>query len=540
MTSGLIQLVAQGSQDIYLTGSPQITFFKIVYRRYTNFSIQVVEQPFSAEPNFGKKISVKISKNGDLISKMYVKVCLNEIDPHGSKIAWIKRLGHALIKQVDIEIGGSKIDRHYGSWLDIWYELARKGDHERGYAYMIGDIPELTNFDNNLKPEYVLFVPLQFWFNKFIGLSIPLIALQYQDIIMNVEFEEIDKLLIRSSDYEINNISIKNASLLINYIYLDTEERKRFAQVGHEYLIEQLQFNGEELIQSNNSKFVLDFNHPVKEIIWVMKNGNYISGKKFIYYTDKEEWDQQTIIDASEQIVQKSIAIGNNPSDISGGNWSEIKPKNFDIIGTFAVNNNMNISVWINPESLKIGEYIITNKITADIEIESTGNIIYKDIKTSLSIRDLSIPIDLMEDTRFNTNDPIIYQFSNYGLLIDGSVNPTQFAQIQFNGYDRFEKREGAYFNYIQPEQHHENTPKDGINVYSFALYPEEHQPSGTVNLSRIEKSELIISFSDPTQSENQPQLNFINFESRMYIFATNYNIFRMLNGLSGICYTSS
>lgn len=569
MGGGLMQLVAYGAQDIYLTGNPQITFFKIVYRRYTNFAIETIEHPFVGCPAFGNRSSIKITRSGDLITKMYLRIKLNCVIPNHSRFAWVKRLGHAIVKYVDIEIGGTKIDRQYGTWLDVWYELARQGDHERAYANMIGDVPVLTNYNRKIKPEYIIYVPLQFWFNKFVGLAIPLIALQYHETIINVVFEEVEKLIIRDSKFDCLCLKMRDATLLVNYVYLDTEERRRFALVGHEYLIEQLQFNGIEPVKFDEYKYILDFNFPTKEIIWAVRNGNFSSGKRFIYYTGKKHWN---IIKACRIVIEGSISIGINPEHIVGGEWYEVLSGHSNTIGTFNINNRNLNSVFINPKSLIIDGYNITNKIHADIIIDEENTIITSDIITTLTIRDFSIPLEFFIDTRYNTYDPIVFIFSNYGLLINGNINPVRTALLQFNGHDRFDTREGMYFNYVQPEQYHTNTPKDGINCYSFALYPEEHQPSGTANLSRIETSTLSLCFHhdffgqssnccrknkdeddifidrdfnntdyfyDNDSNQKIPPLHYFNDENKLFIFAVNYNILRVFSGLCGVSYAS-
>jgi hypothetical protein len=142
-----------------------------------------------------------------------------------------------------------------------------------------------------------------------------------------------------------------------------------------------------------------------------------------------------------------------------------------------------------------------------------------------------------MTDTRVNVCDPIVNMFGNYGILIDGTINPVQYSLIKFNGHDRFDRREGAYFNYVQPDQHHSNTPKDGINVYSFAIHPEEHQPSGTTNLSRINSTDLFVWFNDSTFEDGKPIYPLFTDENQFYIFATNYNVLRILAGFAGIAY---
>ena len=189
MGGGLMQLVAYGAQDVYLTGNPQITFFKVVYRRHTNFSTEVVELVFDGAVDFGRRSSVTILRNGDLATRCTLKVTLNAVSlalPSTSSrlnVAWVRRLGHALINNVDVEIGGSRIDRHYGVWMDIWYELTHSQEQERGYNAMVGDVEELTKpvavtstSESDVLPEYTLYVPLQFWFNRNTGLALPLIA----------------------------------------------------------------------------------------------------------------------------------------------------------------------------------------------------------------------------------------------------------------------------------------------------------------------------------------------------------------------------
>jgi len=536
-SGGLMQLVAYGSQDLYLTGNPQITFFKVVYRRHTNFAIETIEHTFVGTAIFGNKLTAKITRNGDLITKMYLRIILNSVNPQNKNFAWVRRIGHAIINEVEVNIGGTKIDRHYGTWLDIWYELARQGDHEYAYSRMIGDIPALTNYDTTIKPEYILYVPLQFWFNKFVGLAIPLIALQYHDTNIYVTLSKVNNLYIGDCNFDVNNISLQDMTILVNYIYLDTEERRRFASVGHEYLIEQIQFNGAEPVVTDSMVYNLDFNHPTKELIWAVRNGNFSSSLPFIYYTNDNEWSTEN---AAELIINKSISIGINPEPIvPNSSWTEVLSSQILTVGTFNINNQNQNSVFINPTSLTIGTYQITSQIAADIVIGSDNTIQCNNIITTLSVRDLSISVENMTDTRYNQCDPIVNIFSNYGLLIDGSNNPIDTALLQFNGHNRFDTREGSYFNYVQPEQHHTNTPKDGINCYSFALYPEQHQPSGTANLSRIDSTQLTLTFLDSTFVNGDPDLGYFNNNNQLFIFGINYNILRVFSGLAGVAYLS-
>lgn len=543
MSGGLLQLVAHGTQDIYLTGNPQITFFKIVYRRHTNFAIETIEQQFVGNIDFGKRLTTVFSRNADLINKLYIKVTMESFDPQGNNFAYVRRLGHAIINNVEIELGGTIIDRHYGQWLDIWYEIAHKKDHERGYAHMIGDVPSMIKYNTDIKPQYTMYIPLQFWFNRHVGGSIPVIALQYHDMRINVTIADKEKLYVKDCNLDDTLVSINDVTILANYIYLDTEERRRFARVGHEYLIEQLQFNGVEPVVSLKSRYTLDYNHPTKEIIWAIKNGNFINGSTFMYYSHLDIWDytdddSPTVLElGAKKIVEESVSVGVNPTATIGGNWEIVLDNSSATIGTFNITNNSNQLIYVNPESLVVGTYGITDKINADVLISNLEIVDVHNVETTLTVRDFSIPTTQMIDTRLNPCDPIVYQFNNYGILIDGSVNPVQTAILHLNGHERFDPREGIYFNYIQPLQHHSNTPKDGVNVYSFSLFPEEHQPGGSSNLSRISDVQLTLTVFESTSATGLPTINFLNDDNELYVFGTNYNILRILSGLAGIAY---
>src|SRR5271169_1500357 len=173
MSCGLLQLVAYGAQDVYLTYNPQITFFKTVYNRHTNFAVEPLEYVLTGDTNFGGHAHLKLSKDGDLISTMYIKLVISKVDPTNStNFAWTRKLGHDIIESVSITMGGTVIDRQTGMWLDIWHSLSHDTNLERGYNNLVGDVPQMTNFNNLVKPEYTLYIPLKFWFNKFVGLSI--------------------------------------------------------------------------------------------------------------------------------------------------------------------------------------------------------------------------------------------------------------------------------------------------------------------------------------------------------------------------------
>jgi hypothetical protein len=449
MGGGLLQLVAYGAQDIYLSGNPQITFFKAVYRRHTNFSLESIEQTFNGTVNFGKKVTCTISRNGDLINRMYLKCDLPAINVKDTagvdpKARWVDHIGHALINSVEIEIGGQKIDKHYGEWLHIWNELTQTAGHAFGYGRMIGNHPIFTDSKSDLAaiPKVTtcveantLYIPLQFWFCRNPGLALPLIALQYHEVKINFEFRDANELVV----FEDPNYVIDGelgATLYVDYVYLDTDERRRFAQVTHEYLIEQLQFTGSESIPMNqeNVKIKLNFNHPVKELVWTVRDNANLSSRALL------------------------------PNE---------GPSNYDNFN-YAVN-----AAWAAPGALGVDG------------VGAGGN-------------------DLVRSS-----------------ALYGGRNPTQTAKLQLNAHDRFSLRDGLYFNVVQPYQHHENVPPVGINVYSFALKPEDHQPSGSCNMSRIDNATL------------QLQLEKMATGAQVSVYATNYNVLRIMSGMGGLAYAS-
>lgn len=389
------------------TGNPQITYFKVVYRRHTNFAIESIEQTFSGTSDFGRKVVSTISRNGDLIHRVYLQVTLPAISNSAGTVNWVRNVGHVLISNVELEIGGQRIDKQYGDWLNIWNELTLPAEKEDTYNVMIGNTTALTTPSSSIAST-VLYIPFQFWFNRNPGLALPLIALQYHEVKIDLEFRAAAQC-IQTDDGALPSSgtpALTDASLYVDYIYLDTDERRRFAQVSHEYLIEQVQFTGDESISSTSNKIKLNFNHPVKYLAWVIQ------------------------LDSN---VTNGNAVGPN-------NWADYTDQTG---GAFA------------------------------------GN-----------------------DTLDN-------------------------AKLQLNGHDRFSVREEAYFNLVQPYQHFPRGPATGIYVYSFALNPIEHQPSGTVNMSRIDNATLQF---DTTTSSNA---------AKFRIYAVNYNVLRIMSGMGGLAYSN-
>ena len=420
MGGGLMQLVAYGAQDIYLTGNPQITFFKVVYRRHTNFSMETIEQTVNGSSITGdsKSATVTISRNGDLVHKVYVNVSQPKGES-GDDLTPVDDATPALssLKEVELEIGGQRIDRHSLEWLATWFELSVPAGRAYELSTMMGDsgygTGEVLGTAGRVEEAQI---PLQFWFCRNPGLALPLIALQYHEVKLKFQFAG-----TTSSQF----------GVLCDYIYLDTDERRRFAQVSHEYLIEQVQQQSETgsvtAVGADNIR--LNFNHPVKELIWTM--GNTSSG-----------------------MIPKM-----------GG-----------------------------------------------------------DSTTSTS--------------KFTSN-------------------------LQLNGHDRFSERSQEYFGLRQPYDYHSAVPgpnlplrKEGVYttnstrsgnvtdsmtapafVYSFALKPEEHQPSGTCNFSRIDNAKLIVRHGvAPTYgTEADGTTGAVNYN----IFAVNYKVLRIMSGMGGLAYSN-
>jgi hypothetical protein len=555
MAGGLLQIVAYGAQDLYLTGNPQITFFKTVYRRHTNFSIESIKQTFNGTANFGQEVSTTIQRNADLISRTYLQTTLPSIDISNGitsgnykAFRWLNWIGHVLIKTAEIRIGGQKIDKHYGEWLHIWNELSQNIGKQPGYAEMVGNVPKLTQIysssntstsDTCETGEYTLYIPLQFWFCRNPGMALPLIALQYHDIVINIEFRTLNECIWATAQNTAttyvsstgNNViassSLSKTNLYVDYIYLDVDERRRFAQVAHEYLIEQLQYTGEETLSSSSNSVKLNFTHPVKELIWVIQPTNFVNndytqsrgGHQYFNYTDM--WDYTNFTGTPEPSSGSGMIGGKTPQNLFYG-LPSVKVK-----GNLNKNNNYSSGWATNLTSVTNSNagYNDVSDYTASLTDNSYGNRTIENLLGSGIIEPTGV--NAINHNLWNLNNNTTY-------ILDSGDNPTSKAKLILNGNDRISEREGKYFNLIQPYQHHTNCPAPGINVYSFALTPEDHQPSGTCNFSRIDNASLSI---DLTTNAISTTYNSGNVKIRVY--AINYNILRIMSGMGGLAYSN-
>ena len=454
MGGGLMQLVAYGAQDIYLTGNPQITFFKVVYRRHTNFSMEAIEQTISGSSGLDKSGTITISRNGDLIHSIFMDVTVNStlnitIESAAAGTAdQLYNYGHDLLDNVVLEIGGQEIDKQYGDWMQVWHDLtddshvmptpggavtidtvvATRNDNVKGVGLQhIG----LTNQPLSGSVSTVsgrITVPLQFWVCKNPGLALPLIALQYHEVKLKVNWNKTGFGFVGGFDHSENKTASKitadasSYKFFVDYIYLDTDERRRFAQVSHEYLIEQVQRDIHTVAESSNvinKGLNLNFNHPVKELIWVGRC--------------------TTLADGGSSDHEKRCYS------------SQFLP------------------------------------------VEDTGN-----IKLIMNGHDRMAPRP-----------------------------PTYYSRTQIYQYHK--GRGGITFeesNNLEPVVYY-----DAISVYSFALKPEEHQPSGTCNFSRLDNVQL--DFNGAGMSGGSATCGEI------IVYAVNYNVLRIMSGMGGLAYSN-
>ena len=431
MGGGLMQLVAYGAQDIYLTGQPQITFFKSVYRRHTNFAIESIQQTINGSVSPGARVSVTISRNGDLLKNLWCQYNPSLLVPAGGSAQLAADLSHSLFSTLEIEIGGQLIDRQYGIWLTIWRDLCEMNPTgQQGEITANGAEPIINspygaavstkyqrmaythqggaNVTSTTAAPTEAYIPMKFWFCRNPGLAVPLIALQYHEVKFNIQFSLASSYIYGGSNT--SNLATANFTVYADYVYLDTTERRQFAQNAHEYLIDQLQQQQESSSgTSSNNTIRLNFNHPVKQLIWVGAPATLTSASSV-----------------------DNVAGGATPSAIVTG--------------------------------------------------------------------------------------------------AAGGVSNTQI-KIILNGTDRFTARNLKYFTRNQVWDCHTGFGAtgvaDSIATYSFALRPEEHQPSGTCNFSRIDTAQLaFIGGSGET-------INALN------IYAVNYNVLRIMSGMGGLAYSN-
>ncbi len=487
MGGGVIQLKAYGAQDVYLTGNPQFTFFKEVYRRYTNFATDYVTQSIEGSPQFGMLSNCTIAKSGDLLDKLYVSITLPELyaksankvdessnlqmqqllseqsaddsgllninndnNDNNRYVAWVKNIGFNLFESIEIFIGQTLIDKQYGEWMFIWSSLVDDRecvsdmignqftnlnvDHHTSEFVLSSENEPLQSFQNYI-PETKIIVPLQFWFCRNPGLALPLHALEYSDIRLQFRLKNLKDLIVGYENLEIiPKLGDSSMEVIGRYFHLEDSERQLFANSEHEYLITQLQYNGPDTMyvsEPNMKKSIeLNFNNSCKELIWVCQR-------------------------------KEAVSLEFSNLDLSHAHHD-----------------------WNN--------YVTRNR-----------------------------EVSLVNDVSMNVR----------------GKNPVKKCGIRLNNINLFPPQDSEFYSKLQISSHHSNhNVGSGINVYSFALYPEDYQPSGSCNFSKLEQVTLDLTFQDPVYDYDDNKKMMANtYEIRVY--ALSYNVLRIKGGQAGVEY---
>ena len=477
MPGALLELVAKGSQDIFLTGNPNTTYFRSVYKRHTNFSIESIPQSVQGFVDFGKKFECEISRSGDLLSSVIIEVDLPKLEgKRGKNIYWVDAIGHHLIKEVQIEIGEQKIDKHYGEWLEIWSELTIPESKRSAYNSMIGK-------GISINEARTLFIPLQFWFCRDYGLALPLISLQYHTVRLIIEFNS-----------------------------FETCWRKEFST----YYLDK----SGTTVTINNSK-----SQKVSTLFSDL--GNLDDGFDH-YYNMVLLWDDGS----SSQVIRRTsnnqllLQTDDIPDKTGYGYLIEEEPKqSYSLVDTRIYGDYIYLDTgerkfFAQTKHMYLIEQLQENGEN-DYSLGQESNKI--DLEFNHPVKEIFWVNNLHFNKKLNLN-------FNYSDSIDtsyGQDNPMLNAEILLNGQERFTKRKGDYFRLVIPYQKHTRAPSSFIYVYSFCLKPEEHQPSGTCNFSRLDDAELVINYKNGIA------------DLGTHVYAINYNMLNIVNGMGGLAYSN-
>ena len=578
MAGGLMQLVAYGAQDVYLTGNPQITFFKMIYRRHTNFSTESIEQVITGDVAIGEKVTAIISRNGDLLHRMY-------LDLNYATAACRYPNAYASIDQMELIIGGQSMDIHYGDWMHTWAELTTSGDK----SILLNEMIQCDTLNNTAT------IPLQFWFCRNPGLALPLIALQYHEVKLTITFAS------ASSGGE--TLSSANTKLWCEYIYLDTDERRRFAQIPHEYLIEQTQMVHSDTISSGYTDSIysasLSINHPVKELIWYIQNASL---------TDESRFNFKRYEGVISQASSAHDQISTGQLKLNGHNrHAERNADHFRLTQRYEHHSGVGLKKQGNNDTMSIHtftstEYTLTNATIysssangPDIEqyllvlndaasgagsdttlgidlpvgtvitIGGANLTLYREyIKTHNTIAGIAsastntttalstITINKINLTRVLTDfDKDLVHIGDVLVVTPSSgfsSSTTQEITITTNNYNNgiltlnssvelaaadFDGGTESFSVTLRNKNIGSKIVSDMsyIYCYSFALAPEEHQPSGTCNFSRVDSADLHLGLNTAKNASGSA------VDREIKIYATNYNVLRIMSGMGGLAY---
>ncbi len=498
MSIGLLSLVSIGKENLYFSGLPEITFFKVAYKRYTNYAIEPTPQYFKTTPDFGRRCTVNIGKNADLLSMTYLYVELPDIQIENfvsntstiKTFSWVNKVGLALINFIEVEIGGYFIDRHYGDWINIWNELTNSNSVKDGYNKMIGNVSSMNSFTQS-KISYKLYIPLSFWFCLDSGLALPLVSLLNNDVKIHVEFNNIDKCYKISPSY--------------------------FITTTNTFCI----YNKGELFYQNyeGSKIVGEFIYfdPILQRIYY----NPIKGKINIPKTTTQSISSQYKLLGNETNYEMNI----KPNSVVVKDDDYFKFNKPSMVNSYLLVNyiyldNYERSLFLSNSN----EYIIPVINTLpDLTVYST-NVIYN---LPLYNPTKLIVWRAMLLSNYNSNDLFNYTASPYtDLLSNVSDNIIKNELLYINSKKRMEIDSYQYYTLLQNYQNKFKTTQKGINTYSFSLNPLDLQPSGSLNFSKIDDAYLQLTLN-----------SIINYQNPAIIkaYSVYYNLFRTNNGVGGL-----
>jgi len=461
-----MQLVAYGAQDVYLTGNPKVTFFQAVYKRHTNFAMELIQQTTNGSPSSSGRVSVTIARNGDLVGNMHVALTpTSNVLTSNNSVFDTNWVAERAIAAVELTIGGQRIDKHYQTWWRLYAEVFLNESDKYAWGKMTTMSNPIATSASALSPSKV-YLPLLFFFNRNPGLYLPLIALQYHEVRLDFDL----------TAYYAAYFGTTNAfEVWANYVYLDTEERRRFAQKGHEYLIEQVQHTGGDQLSTTGTEgsvqlIRLSFNHPVKELVWCYTNPGASATAQL-----NSMWNFCT--------ATGNVNVTSNVLTLQASN-------------NYVMPNTTGVPQLVSTVGCTAGNFGLAG---AASNPSFTGNCYWLEQGTQL--------------------------YGGNGAGVE--VGPLHLFKVILNGQDRFKEQYGNYFNQVQPFYHHTGTPYPGIYVYSFALQPEEHQPTGTCNFSRIDNAQVSV------------QMKSNNSATLQKLFAVNYNILRIQSGMGGLAFSN-
>ena len=677
MAGGLIQIASYGLHDIFLIGNPQITFFKIVYRRHTNFSMEYITENFIGIQDFGNNLSCNLTKAGDLLHKLYLKIdipqvainkimygtselnannpystyllnynliqkfinqlnynliqplytllkinglkyndvknkynttynkmnysnCVNNISTiiwsftstfklpldngeentiyinlptsivnflnfdtyykkyikqsstsfisdltflldnfmlqiniikkamyeqlliykkindtmtrENNNFAWVESIGHQIINKIELEIGGKVIDFTDATRMNIHYQLTNKINHDETYNKIIGNVPELTTFNSNIKPSYPLFIPIDFWFSKYSGLSIPLIYLRFHDVKINIQLNN----LVNCCYYEkLNNdvfiediIKLDSVSLVTNYIYLDSDERKKFAQLNHEYLIDQTQIAQFTNITTQTINIELPFFNLIKQLFWIIRDQDNIDRLKYFDYENNFYTDIYSFDSSIEEL-----------STSQQRNYIKIRTVNNNVYNFINIGDKIEIC-----NSIYYSGFYIVQKITNEYIYIYYDYYMKENYLSNYNIVNNNGVINYYKTSTYQGNTQAFIKKI-------GNSNPFSYSTLELNGIQRFYKSDGIYNNFVQPYQSNSRSPNYGLNSYSFALTPEEYQPTGCCNFNALDLKSMTFTLDKSYQNKD------LKKNLSMIIYAHGYNILKFSYGKAGIIF---